>query len=272
MEEKYGTTLTSWYLAIIVDYFKGLFNSCRFGLLFGYVMSNAKLQKLCRKIIKHNIYLYFLPSMIVQLITFIFNISLQPVLRVINLPILIVSTFLHLLHYTDLVNIVSVYSSKTTKNVAALDLISLAITMTIYQLVMYMSTELINLILHDRLYWICVLLNFLILSMYHSFYYYNNLWHYKKINMEHRIDMHEKLWPYYFGYGTISTIIYLYTSNPYVMGFYNIYMAIVIAIPFLIDPLYPPPENSYWRINTSIFSYIISYLFSMVKYIGGEKK
>ena len=96
---------------------------------------------------------------------------------------------------------------------------------------------------------------------------FNNLWQHKKLSINCRIDMHEKLWPYYIGYGTIATIIYQYAETQYIYGLYNIYMAILISIPFLIEPIYPKKQIQYPSINLKFFSYIMKFVFNITKFL-----
>ena len=252
---------------IVTDFLQGLLNSCRIDLIIKTAFVEPKLYRLLTKIIKYNFFLHWFPLILVQLIDYFFKIALFGFLYYANYPINIFSALFHLLHYMDLVNMICTKTSKTTNSMAALDTISLALTMTIYQLVMYLTTELIKFIFHDRLYIIALCLNFFILTMYHAFYCYNNLWQYKKIDMFYRIDMHEKLWPYYLGYSTIATFIYLCMRRSYVLGFYNLYMAVLISLPFLTTIKYPPKQNSYPAINLSIFSYITGCILAISKYI-----
>ena len=257
------------YNAIVCDYLRGVINSCKINLLITSAIQNSKLAKLLYKIIKYNFILYVLPLMLVQILN-IFDLSFYCILNFISYPIGIFSAVFHLLHYMDLMNIVCTNSSKSNNEMPVLDLISLAITMSLYNIVIYLTTNLINLFFHERIYILAIMLNFIILTIYHSFYCFNNLWQYKKIEMAYRIDMHEKLWAYYMGYGTIATIIYLYVNNFYVMGLYNLYMTICISMPFMIEPRYPSKTKNYPNypsINLVIFSYIVGYIFSFTKYI-----
>jgi hypothetical protein len=255
------------YKNILIDFLKGLTNSARFDYFLKPISENLKLRRLVIKICKYNFFLHFLPSIILYFVGWLFNTNMMPIMNVIVYPINIFSSLFHLLHYFDLVNMVCFYSIKTSKSAPVLDMLSLTITLTIYQLVIYLTTTLVNLMFHDRLYLLALCLNFVILTIYHSFYCFNNLWQYKKIDMFYRIDMHEKIWPYYIGYGVISTIIYLHIDNPYMLSFYNLYMALLISLPFLLEVKYPKKIMDYPSINLTIFSYIIGFVFVISKYI-----
>ena len=242
--------------SILLDFLKGIITSCKINVFAKNMYYDPKLFRLVKKIIKYNIMMHLLPIMLVQLVWYLTGFSIESVLTIIAIPTSIFNTLFHLLHYMDLVNIVSTYSSKSKSGLQQLELTSLAVTMSIYQIVIYLTTSLVNLLFYDKFYFISIFINFVILAVYHSFYCYNNLWQYHKIDIAYRIDMHEKLWPYYLGYGTISTIIYLFSSKQYVMGIYNIYLVFGITLPFLLTTKYPKKEIQYPHIKMRIFSYI----------------
>lgn len=257
------------YKYIAQDFLNGILCSLKINLYITALINDNRLCKLTRKILKYNFLMHFLPYILFYVIKWQFNLNIMPVLDVLFCPINIFSFLFHLLHYIDLVNIVCVYSLKTSRTGSAIDALSLTITMSIYQLVIYLTTSIINIIFNGRLHLLAVLINFIILTIYHSFYCFNNLWQYKKINMFYRIDMHEKLWPFYVGYGIISTIIYLHLKNPIMLGIYNLYMVLIISIPFMIKVKYPKKENNalYPKINLKIFSHMTGLIFEITKII-----
>ncbi|AYV85603.1 MAG: putative etoposide-induced protein 2.4 [Satyrvirus sp.] len=252
------------YSDALQDFTEGLFNSLRIDKIIRPVYYNLSLRKLLLKICKYNLVMHILPALI---LIFFNGRLLYPIIYAIN----IFSIMFHLLHYMDLTNIMSGYIVKSSKNIGKIEIISLAITMSIYQLVMYLTTTIIFLIFHDRMYWVSVCLNFFITTIYHSFYCYNNLWHCKKMQLAHRINIHEKMWPYYLGYGTFATIIYTYTDNLYVLVLYNLYLCLVIMLPFIMEIKYPRKEQTYPQINLFIFSYITGWIFNISKYITNVK-
>lgn len=253
------------YKNILLDFLKGVFASLRFDCFLPQIWSDQKLWNLLFKICKYNFLLHFLPSIIVEMISLILGYSLEFILYYIAYPINFFSIFFHLLYYTDLVNVISIRAAKTSNTIGALDMVSLTLTMSIYNIVIYLSSTVVNYLLFTKYYFFSIILNFLMLSIYHSIYCFNNLWQYKKINMNYRIDMHEKLWPYYIGYGTLSTIMYFYLDNQFIYGLYNIYTAVIISIPFLIDPVYPNKHIQYPNINLIFFSYITKFIFNITK-------
>jgi len=255
------------YKNIGQDFFSGITNSIRFDIYIKSLLRNPRLQKLTIKILKYNAVMHFLPFLFFYLIGWSLNIDIMYIGYYLSLPINIFSVLFHLLHYIDLVNMVCMYSLKTSKTSTALDAVSLTITMSIYQLVIYLTTSIINLIFNGRMRLVAIMINFIILTIYHSFYCYNNLWQYKKIDMLYRIDMHEKLWPYYIGYGIVPTIIYLYNYNPLVLGLYNLYMILIISLPFMIKIKYPKNEMPYPKINLKIFSYFTGLVVELTKII-----
>ncbi|XWV26619.1 putative etoposide-induced protein 2.4 [Tupanvirus soda lake] len=255
------------YKHIILDFFQGIVNSIRIDFFVKPLFDNTKLKKLVFKIIKYNALLHFIPYILVVILEWLLGVSLFNIFIYIICPVNIFSAMFHILHYMDLVNMVSSYSSKTSNTGAALDMLSMTITMTIYQLVIYLTTSIINIVFHDRLHILAIIINFAILTIYHSFYCFNNLWQYKKIEMFYRIDMHEKLWPFYVGYGLVSTIIYFYINNAIMLGIYNLYMTLAIALPFLMNTKYPKKDMPYPSINLFIFSYLTGFIFTLSKNI-----
>lgn len=259
------------YNEIIYDFFGGLFNSFKINLFVKELLKNSKLLKLVSKIFFYNFIFYFLPTIFLNIIYYIFGITLFRIMPVINVIITIISDVFHMLHYIDLINIISKNISKNDSNVMPpLELVSLSIIMTIYQIVIYLVVEIINITFNQKIWFISSILNFIILTIYHSFYCYNNLWHYKKIEMHHRIIMHEKLWPYYIGYGTIAALIYQNMDHHFIVFIYNIYLVLIIFLPFFIEPKYPSEKKNYPNypsINLKIFSYITSKIFLLSKYL-----
>ncbi len=258
------------YKCIFQDFINGILCSLRLDIYIKTLITDARLYKLTLKIFKYNLVMHFLPYMLFTLIEWNIGLNVIPILNIISYPINIFSVLFHLLHYIDLVNIVCVYSLKTSRSGNALDTLSLTITMFIYQFVIYLTTTIVNVIFNGRMHLLAIVINFIILTIYHSFYCFNNVWQYKHISMFHRIDMHEKLWPYYIGYGVISTIIYLQYKNPIIQGIYNLYMVLLISIPFMINIKYPKKKEedmSYPKINLKIFSYITGSIFGLSKLI-----
>ncbi|MEM0354225.1 MAG: hypothetical protein QXW79_01450 [Thermoplasmata archaeon] len=147
-------------------------------------------------------------------------------------------------------------------------MVGAVITMTLYKFTIYLTTHLINLILHERFFFVAICLNFVILEFYHSFYCYNNWWQHKRIGILQRINICEKMWPFYLGYGTFATIIYFYTSIPEIAGLYNLYIMFLISNPFLAETKHWNILSSYPSINLSLFSYLTKYLFFLAKTIA----
>ena len=208
-----------------------------------------------------------LPYLLFSFVGGLFGISLMTVLYILSYPINLFSALFHLFHYMDLLNMISVYCSKTSNTQKTLDALSMTITMMIYQFIIYLTTTMVNLILYNKFYLVAICINFCILAIYHSFYTYNNLWQYRNIQMFYRIDMHEKLWPYYIGYGSLATIMYIHSNHPIMLGFYNIYMAMIISLPFLLPPKYPRSEMPYFQINLTVFAWMTNIIVMITKKI-----
>lgn len=255
---------------ILNDIFDGFKNSLRIDLLISPIIKVPKLEGLIIKIIKYNFILHILPSIFFRVINIIINticvVNLDFMINIITSSLNIFSSFFHLLHYMDLINIVSKNASKVNKNGKTIDFISLAITMSLYQIIMYMTTNFVYFIFSEKFYYLSLIINFFILSIYHSFYCFNNLWQFMGIDIFYRIDIHERLWAYYLGYGILATIISLFLKNQIFTAIYNIYMIIIISIPFLVDIKYPNlKEYTYPRINLFVFSYVLGFFYYFLK-------
>ena len=231
------------------DFKQGFVSSLRIDLLFIAAKNNLKLRKLLWKIFIYNFLLHILPLILMQ------GLFQTIICKAINL----FSMGFHLLHYMDLINVVAKYSNKTpeSESISSVELISLSITMAIYQSIMYFTTKIIEFIFSGNIYIVGLLVNFFILNLYHSFYFFNNLYQYKKIEIFNRIDLYEKLWPYYMGFGMISSLIYLMNPQFWLLALYNIVVCVQITIPFLIKMKYPPPVAVYEKINLRMFSYLM---------------
>jgi len=271
------------YKQIACDYLLGIWDSIGFIFFLKYLLynrkssnqeihsddCNTKLIRVCFKILKYNICLYLLPLLIDTIIEYVIGINIE-FINMVYYPIAIFSTIFHILHYMDIIDIVCINIRKHNNDLPVIEQMGLAITLTIYQLVIYLSMLLINFLFYDKLYIVAIVLDYFVLSLYHSFYYYNNLWLHKKIPMGQRIIIHENMWPYYIGYGTLSTIIYSMNRSNITVFLYNIYMVYAICAPFLLATKYPPLKNKYPALNLRIFAYttnIIIYVFKSLLFV-----
>lgn len=258
------------FFNIIYDMIKGFLDSIRLDILIVKMWLNEKLRRIFTKILKYNILFHIIPFILWKLInTYVYELP-GVIFQMIDYLTIIVSTLFHILHYLDLMNLMGTYCPKTISNGSALDLISMAITMSIYQFIIFISTSLIDFIFYHKFKTISFIFNFIVLVIYHSFYCFNGLWQFRKIDMKYRLDIFERLWPYYFGYGIMATIIYAYISNPFVAVLYNLYIALIISLPFLIEIKYPARIMSYPKISLSIFSYLMVNLFNLFHKFSGH--
>lgn len=254
------------YINIINDFFSGFIQSLKIHLVIKLVWENTKYFKLINKIIAYNILLYLIPYLLINILNLYNNIYIYILFHFFNYIIDFCSIFFHLVHYIELLNVVSSHIGKSMNNISLLNNLTSIIILYIYQSIMYLFAYIINFIFNDKLNFIAIILNFMILTIYHSFYCYNNLWQHNNIDLFLRIDIHEKLWPYYLGYGTLITFIYMYTNYSYIIAIYNIYLTILITIPFLIPIKVPDKKQKYPKIKLTIISYIISIIIKLVSY------
>lgn len=260
-------------MEIIRDIFRGFVDSIRIDLFISHSTNNEKCIRIFKKIIKHNLLLHILPILLVNLIYYFFDYSLYVILFYINYILILCSVFLHVVSFIELARIFNTVNRmkqiKSDKNATFTDMITIIIMMAIYQLVVYASTGLISFVMEDnKLYPLGIFLNFIILTVYHSLYSYNNLWQKHGATIINRITSHEVRWPYFLGYGLIATIIYGYSTNPYIMVIYNMYMATLISIPLLIPfdfDYFFVKKPTYGKINLSIFSFAIAKMFYYAK-------
>lgn len=253
------------YQEIINDCYSGIYDSVCIGYLIKPFRENLSIRNCFWKIVKYNFLMHFFPYLLVLFLQYLLNINLSNFFNLINIPITIFSIFFHIIHYIDLISMICKYSLKMSNINGSIDLFSLTIITSIYQVVIYLSSTVIQYFIPERYNFIGSIINFVILAIYHSFYCFNSLWHYKQIMIGYRIDIHEKLWPYYIGYSMIATSLYLYSSHPIILICYNIYLIIIIMLPFFLNTRYPSANISYPKINMLIFMHVISYILAIVK-------
>lgn len=254
--------------SIFKDFKQGLVDSIRIDLFLELLCKNGKLRGIFFEIFKINLLIYVIPTLLFNVISHMTEIKKnESIVNIIYYPINIIGIFYYLLRHIDIVNIMGEYDQKATKKLDLPNLITLTIIISIYQFSIYFTIILINLIIYDRNKIVYFVVNFIILTIYHSFYLFNNMWHQKRIDIAHRISIYEKLWPYYMGFGTISTILYLNIHSPITLVSYNLYMIFAISIPFLVKEKVYDENNDYPRINLVIFSYILYTIYNSTKKI-----
>lgn len=255
--------------SIFYDLMSGFVDSLRFDLVFNKMQINPKLYLGVKKIIKYNLSVYLIPFIVVHIINYLTSIDLNPVFNYIYVIIGIISGVFHLFCFIDLIDIVCTYTNRWRKKYNKLDPISLTILMFIYQLSIYFIVEIIDLLFYTQFGMLTTIIKFGVLTIYHSFHCFNNLWHYKKIDIHHRIDFYEKMWAYYVGYGIILSIIYLYCNYIPIIGLYNICTSVTIIIPFIVKSRYPNNgTTTYPKINLRLFSIVMGYVGYIIKYFN----
>lgn len=253
---------------ILKDYFNGLIQSIRFDLLLQLYLMDVNFKNLFIKMIKNNLVMHLVPVLFVKILFITTGVSFFGILQWIKYPINSFSAIYHVVHYIELISVISKHSPKSYNNDnTIIDCVTMITVMFFYQTIMFSMITVIDLTFSYKIYYLTQLVKFIILVLYHSFYCYNNLWQYKKIALPIRINIHEKLWPYYFGYGTLISIIYLFNKHSIIVGLYNLYLIVILSIPFLIKPNFPTEKQSYPKINLSIFSYVTEMIFSLVNYL-----
>jgi hypothetical protein len=262
-------------MEIIKDTSYGIIDSARLDIFAFSSYSNSKCLKIILKILKYNLCLHILPTFLANLLTNFFQVSFQVLFYYLNFPLMLTSIFLHTVAYIELANALGTVVSakkfrKVKPNVTFSDSITVVIMMAIYQLVVFFSTKIISLVLGNTFYMLGLLINFIILTIYHSLYAYNNLWQVLCIDINQRITIHEKRWAYFLGYGLPATVLYALASDGYIMAIYNIYIGIILSIPLLMKfdyDFYFGQNIPYFKIDLSLFSVLIMWVFKLVKKI-----
>lgn len=257
---------------IVLDFLEGIIKSIRVDRLIQTAYLDTKIANLIWKICKYNLLLHLLPLLLVEMVEYTTGVSLGFLLVLLYYPLTLFSNALHMLYYMDLINNVQHharrYQVRTTSSnyTSPVNTISVAATMAIYKFTIYLTSQLITTVLNSKFPLLEYTLSFCILMIYHAICCYNNLWQFQRIKMEFHIDMYEKLWPYYLGYGLISSILYLQSDDWYMLIAYNVYTMLVVALPFLLETRYPEPGyQPYPPINLTPFAYFSRLIMYIVK-------
>lgn len=291
------TTLSSNFQHIYRDFREGFVASIRVDLLYKQTKDNRAFRNLVWKLIKYNLLFHIVPWLTANLLEEVVGPSIWSVWEVVDLILNVVSYLFHMLHWIDLIFITSTSSATIYKNIDYLDSVSMAFTMMCYQFSVMLGVYLMNFLLFmyptlpimyatnflfarypmivistvsQFLLGSCEIMQYLVyifaLSLYHSFYCYNNLWQHHKLDIGQRINFHEKMWGYFSGFGLISTLIYvLPITSPIATVVYHMYMIIVISMPFIVKIPNPNKPQTYPHLPLGIFSVFIRYLFLIVK-------
>lgn len=158
----------------------------------------------------------------------------------------VIATVVHIVKYFDLVNAMKSYNTSSAKVYSVEELLSIALLMLTYQLVVQVIVYVIGMI-----FWPFAIP---VLLFYHAFYCFNNLWQCQGIPVTTRLKRLETQWPYYLGYSTIATILYVFSDHLIVSFLYNIVFGVNICLVYLIEP--HKSEETYMPINLSIFGYL----------------
>ena len=260
------------YYHIGKDFVQGIMDSVRIDLIAEQIISNNKIKDNFVKICKWNLMLYIFTLVVCDIIEFVTSISIHAIRNYVLYPIDIISVFFHFIYIYEIVEVMCFSRKILPLTSVPTNVFVISITTSIYGFFVYVSTKIIGYIFSNNLYLISLIIKFLILTYYHSFYSFNNIWKCDYIDLLYRIDIHEKLWPYYIGFGLFPTILYLSTENMYVLSVYNIYTSMSVIIPFLIKEKYPPNIELYPSINLHIFSYFTRFIFGIFKKLINPSK
>ena len=250
-------------LCILTDFLTGLVNSVRIDL-FLMAFKNNKFKKLIFKLFFYNFIMYFLPFLIFKLIYYFYDIFYYS--NLIMYPITIFSQIFHLFHFIELINILCAQNFTNSRIISKIDLITFIIIVSLYQFTIYILTLFVYLMIYDKSYFLYLIINFVILSIYHSFYCFNNLWQFKKKKIASRINIIENIWPYFIGYGTIASIIHINNNNSLMSGLYNMYLTTLLTFPFLKKSTFSL-RKKYPAISLNFISHMTNIIFVLSKKI-----
>lgn len=259
---------------IISDFILGINDSIQISLFSKKLKDNTKVRNIIFQIFKFNIitYMCILWGFPVLVNTFFgFDISQTILYSIIFFFINIISSISHIMYFIDLSNIIITlrnnnpdFQKKQSKG--GCDIMKNfvdAVTMTLYNLSFSIILFFIDIFTHPQIYYFVFFFKFFLITIYNSFYFFNSYWVYKNINIANRIDMIELKWPYYIGYSTFITIIYLFTSWPLFIILFNLYSILLIINPFLLKTNYDH-NMSYIRINIYFLSYITNCICKII--------
>lgn len=217
-------------------------------------------------IIKYNTIFYVCPYVAISIVSWLLGINLTVLSMPLYLIINIVNFTRQSFFCVEMTSLVANKVAKQPAKSATIDMISTVATVSFFQVAIYGLEWLINVILPSTLY-LSSICSFPMLVIYHSFYCHNALWQTHGFEVSRRIDIHEKVWPYYMGYGFTGSILFLGSGNHLTMAIYNVYMIILVIIPFYNAPRFPRKNIIYPEIKLSIVSYIIKKGMTIVKYL-----
>jgi hypothetical protein len=248
---------------ILTDFVFGLYHSLRIDSFLFLLFTNKNIRKHTFKIFKYHCLLLIFIQIIIDL--YISQYVCYWILHLVK----IINLIFYFLNCTEfqlcIINDMKL-SENSHKSKSILELSSMIITMVIYQLSILITNIIINYLFFESMYLVYFISNYLALTIYHSFYCHNNVWQKNNVDLSKRINMFEIKWPYYFGFGTISAILYTYSNtNMYILGIYNMYMLLIICIPFLgfsmnyVNNL----QTTYPKIDLSIFAYISEWIIRL---------
>ena len=221
--------------SVCYDWYRGVIDSMRIDKVILLVIKPP---------FRSHFYHILIANTILYLIPYLLFGELHPLITTI---INTASIIFHIFKYFDLVCVAVHLNRSYTKIYDGTEMLSLGLLMAIYQTVISLSLFIVSLVIYFPV-------EPLILLYYHSFYCFNNLWQCQGIPVSEREKRIERLWGYYSGFATISTVLYLLSNNLLICAIYNIYLSCNILTVFVIKSY--PSHNNYPSINLSIFSWI----------------
>lgn len=248
---------------IFLDYIDGILQSLKIHLFFKLLLTNKNFYNLIIKLLKFNLTLHIFPTLIINIIIYYFNFNAA---KYMIYPFLLLNSIFYSLYYNDFLAIV--YPDERQKCIYVNPIV-ITILIMCYQLSIYLGIVIVDYLFYNNFYLLSVIINIFLLSIYYSFYCYNNIFNYNNINLSTRIKLIENIWPYYLGYGTNISILYYFTDNFYILIVHNIYLLILLTIVLIIP--FKCTHQNYPPIKLDIFSSLLSFILKTINYFLIQK-
>lgn len=248
---------------ILSDYIDGILQSLKIHIFLKLLFTNRNFYNLIIKLLKINLTLHIFPTFVINCFIYYFNFN---VLKYAIYPFLLLNSIFYSLYYNDFLAII--YPDERQKCVYVNPIV-IAILIICYQLSIYLGIIIVDYLFYNNFYILSIVINIFLLSIYYSFYCYNNIFNYNNISLSTRIKIIENIWPYYLGYGTNISILYYFTDHFYVLVLHNLYLLILLTIVLIVP--FKCSRGNYPSIRLDIFSTLLKFSLKIINYFMIQK-
>lgn len=243
---------------ILFDFMFGIFESCRIDYVLREMYYNRAIMWDIIHIFGFNLTINLLCRVVLYYMLYISDAWYMILIYILLYAVhKLVDIVYHTVHYIDLLG--KITSRRTKKcNRSIIDVVINIILMNLYQLSLCIFIYVIHSIpqynsITDALGFIII--NFMF-CLYHALYAFNNWWQFYGVNPSSRIKVLETRWPFFVGFGLISTILCSVT-NVFSLSIYNLYLSYLIMIPFISDNTkHIKKQDKYPPIKLKFITYI----------------